>query len=598
MTRKFITDYPNLIKEWDYEKNVGINPHKVGFGSNKLFWWKCSKGHSWQARPANRTRLGRSCPYCAHQKPVVGVNDFQTLFPEISRELHPTKNGNLNPSQTMPGTHKEAWFICPKCGSEYKMRIYSRTKGMGCPVCANKRIVKGINDFQTKHPDAAKDWHPTKNGIHLPSDFSSNSSFEAWWRCPLGHEYKSKIVYKANGKQCPVCTMANKTSFPEQAILYYVKKYFPDAINGYRGIFKNAMEIDVYIPSIKVGIEYDGMAWHNTKINIERDIRKYNICKENGIYLIRVREKPYEEDIKACDLLLVLENLLDSRFLNREIYHVLLVVTSRKDPLKLFLPNKKSSFEQMMETAKLMDVDVERDRRKIQKYLTEFEDSLAKYRPDLIDEWDFEKNKPLTPFNVKFKSNERVWWKCKRCGNKWQAVIAERTGHSKTNCPICANSIGGSKHHEFVLKQKGSIVKTHPHILRKWDYDKNSLSPDDVTAGSGEKVWWKCPDCGYSWQTSVCHMASRDSGCPCCRNKVTVSGINDIATKYPNLLLDWDYNKNVGLDPHKISIAGRRAWWKCHICGHEWNSLIASRAKGTGCPKCAVERRKQNHGKK
>ena len=598
MATKNITDFPELLKEWDYDKNFGIDPRKVSFGSNKLYWWKCCKGHSWQARPANRTRLGRSCPYCTHQKAIVGVNDFQTLFPEIVKELHPIKNENLDPSHIMPGTHKEAWFICPKCGSEYKMRIYSRTKGMGCPVCANQKIVKGINDFQTKHPDAAKDWHPTKNGIHLPSDFSSHSSFEAWWRCPLGHEYKSKIVYKANGKQCPICTMANKTSFPEQAILYYVKKYFPDAINGYRGIFKNAMEIDIYIPSIKVGIEYDGMAWHNTKINIERDIRKYNNCKENGIYLIRVREKPYEEDIKACDLLLVLENLFDSRFLNREIYHVLLVATSKKDPLKLFLPNKKSSFEQMMETAKLMDVDVERDRRKIQKYLTEFEDSLAKYRPDLIDEWDFEKNKPLTPYNVKFKSNERVWWKCKRCGNEWQAVIAERTGHSKTNCPICANSIGGSKHHEFVLKQKGSIVKTHPHILRKWDYDKNSLSPDHVTAGSGEKVWWKCPDCGYSWQTSVCHMASRDSGCPCCRNKVTVSGINDIATKYPNLLLDWDYNKNVGLDPHKISIAGRRAWWKCHICGHEWNSLIASRAKGTGCPKCAVERRKQNYGKK
>ena len=88
-------------------------------------------------------------------------------------------------------------------------------------------------------------------------------------------------------------------------------------------------------------------------------------------------------------------------------------------------------------------------------------------------------------------------------------------------------------------------------------------------------------------------MASRDSGCPCCRNRVTVPCINDIVTKYPKLLLDWDYDKNVGLDPHKITIAGRRAWWKCHVCGHEWNSLIASRAKGTGCPQCAIERRKQ-----
>lgn len=595
MAKKFLSSFPNLLKEWDYEKNYGIDPEKVSFSAHKKYWWKCSNGHSWEASVANRARLGRSCPYCSHQKAIPGTNDFGTLFPKIVKELHPTKNKNLNPYQTMPGTHKQAWFICPKCGSEYKMRIYSRAKGMGCPVCANKKIVKGINDFQTKHFEEAKDWHPTKNGNHLPSDFPSNSSFEAWWKCPLGHEYKAKIVSKANGKKCPVCSMTNRTSFPEQAILYYVKKYFPDAINGYRGIFKNSMEIDVYIPSIKVGIEYDGMAWHSTKTNIERDIRKYNICKNNGIYLIRVREKKYVEDIKACDYLLVLKNLNDTKYLNREIYHVVSkVVSYLEDPLEtLFNKNKKSFWDQLIESAKLMDVDVERDRRKIQAYLTEFEDSLGKYRPDLIDEWDYEKNKPLTPFNVKIKSNEKVWWKCRRCGNEWQAVIAERTGHSKTNCPICAKSIGGLKHHQYVLKQKGSIAKTHPYLLAKWDYEKNILTPDEITAGCGKKVWWKCPDCGYNWQTFVCHMTSRNSGCPCCNNKITVPGINDIATKYPRLLLDWDYKKNACLDPHKISITGRRAWWKCHICGHEWSSLIATRAKGTGCPKCAVNRRKK-----
>ena len=596
MAKKTLADFPNLLKEWDYSRNGDLDPKGISFSAHRKVWWRCEKGHSWEALVSNRARLGRSCPYCSHQLPIVGENDLLTLYPEVVKELSPTKNRGLNPTKIMPGTHKEAWFTCPTCGNEYKMRIYHRTIGMGCPVCAHKKIIKGINDFGSMHPELAKEWHPTKNGDRTPYEFASNSDFMAWWVCPIGHEYKSKIVQRYNGKQCPICNKANKTSFPEQAILYYVKKYFPDAINGYRNIFKNSMELDIYIPSKRIGIEYDGMAWHSSKTNIERDVRKYKICKENDIYLIRVREKAYEDNIKACDALLVLKTTTNPVDLNREIYHVLSIITTSIEDL---LPTNYSyDFNKQMEKMnfqmKLMDVDIERDRREIQKYLTEFEDSLGKHRPDLIDEWDYEKNKPLTPFNVKLNSNEKVWWKCKKCGHEWKASVAERGGHDKTNCPKCANEIGGKKHHDFVLKKKGSIVETHPHILKKWDYERNILKPEEVTAGSGEKAWWKCPECGYSWQTTISHMSTRDSGCPCCANKVCVPGINDVATKYPNLLLDWDYDKNVGIDPNTITATGRKIHWKCHKCGHEWESLIASRAKGTGCPKCAIERRKGN----
>ena len=57
-----------------------------------------------------------------------------------------------------------------------------------------------------------------------------------------------------------------KTSFNEQAIYYYVRKYFNDCINRYR---EKGFEIDVYIPSLKLGIEYDGYPWHN---DTEKDI--------------------------------------------------------------------------------------------------------------------------------------------------------------------------------------------------------------------------------------------------------------------------------------------------------------------------------------
>ena len=73
--------YPNLLEEWDYNKN-DILPTQVTAGSKKIVWWKCKNGHEWQARIGHRTE-GSNCIYCAGQKPIVGVNDLKTTNPEL-----------------------------------------------------------------------------------------------------------------------------------------------------------------------------------------------------------------------------------------------------------------------------------------------------------------------------------------------------------------------------------------------------------------------------------------------------------------------------------------------------------------------------------
>ena len=50
LTGKALKDYPDLLKEWDYEQNSNINPFELPSQSNKRVWWKCSVcGHEWQA---------------------------------------------------------------------------------------------------------------------------------------------------------------------------------------------------------------------------------------------------------------------------------------------------------------------------------------------------------------------------------------------------------------------------------------------------------------------------------------------------------------------------------------------------------------------
>ena len=58
---------PTLAKEWNYEKNNGLTPMDVAPNSHKKVWWKCNKGHEWQAIIGNRHK-GNGCPICRKLK--------------------------------------------------------------------------------------------------------------------------------------------------------------------------------------------------------------------------------------------------------------------------------------------------------------------------------------------------------------------------------------------------------------------------------------------------------------------------------------------------------------------------------------------------
>lgn len=76
---------------------------------------------------------------------------FISLFekqPSLLAEWHPTKNGNLQPSDISFGSGRKIWWQCKKCGHEWQSAIYARTAGTGCPICARQRHG-GRFDFQS-----------------------------------------------------------------------------------------------------------------------------------------------------------------------------------------------------------------------------------------------------------------------------------------------------------------------------------------------------------------------------------------------------------------------------------------------------------------
>ena len=128
--------------------------------------------------------------------------------PELAKQWHPTKNGDLTPADVAVGSGRRVWWKCPDCGGEWGVRVVNRTTAnTNCPYCSNKKVLPGFNDLATTHPDLAKQWHPTKNGDFAPSDAISGSAKRVWWRCPTcGGEWRTSVALRINQDTgCPYC---------------------------------------------------------------------------------------------------------------------------------------------------------------------------------------------------------------------------------------------------------------------------------------------------------------------------------------------------------------------------------------------------------
>ncbi len=200
-----------LLEEWDDSKNGSLTPRSVSYGSKTKVWWRCKKGHKWQTAVYTRT-AGSGCPYCAGKMAWPGANDLATQRPDLAAQWHPTKNSGVTPADIPLGSHHMAWWVCDR-GHEWRASVKSRSiSGTGCPVCANRMLLPGVNDLASTHPELVRQWHPVKNGSLTPRDVVAGTRRKVWWRCDRGHEWQAAVSSRAAGTGCPVC--AGKAVIP------------------------------------------------------------------------------------------------------------------------------------------------------------------------------------------------------------------------------------------------------------------------------------------------------------------------------------------------------------------------------------------------
>jgi very-short-patch-repair endonuclease len=198
-----------LAKEWHPSKNGSLTPNDTSLNSGKIVWWKCNKGtdHEWKASIGNRAK-NRGCPCCANKK-LVKSNSLGYLNPELAKEWHPSKNGNLTPYDVINGSNKKVWWKCNKgIDHEWIASINGRIIGDGCSVCQGFTVVKS-NCLATTYPKLAKEWHPTKNGSLTPFDVMPKTNKKVWWKCNKGddHEWLTSVNHRSSrGDSCLVCS--------------------------------------------------------------------------------------------------------------------------------------------------------------------------------------------------------------------------------------------------------------------------------------------------------------------------------------------------------------------------------------------------------
>ena len=634
--------FPDFAAEWDYKNNGELTPDKVPPGSHLKVNWLCPVcGQSYSMKICNRTAPSRqkktnTCPVCLGRKIIPGFNSLKARYPKIVKLEWDYSLNSVDPDTIAPHTNKAYYWKCLNGHESYLSRVNNKVYGNGgnCPKCSHQKPSKEYS-LQTLKPELAKEWDIEANDGITPDQVPAYSNKLAWWRCSIcGYRWQAVIDNRSNGRGCPQCAKGHHSSLPEQAIFFFVKKAFPDAKSGYQ---LDGKEIDIYIPSVKIGIEYDGEAFHRTTDKLRRDIAKSEYLSSKGIELFRIREMgcpPFSSDSAS---------IINTRY------------SSDYSDLEVVLQNLIDDLCKRFDISNHVTVDISSVRKQLLTELStiDYNESFAalmaekKKKGEVIRAlWDYEKNYPLRPEMVQPFSEKVVAWICpNNPQHRWNNTVKSVSlGYGCTKCSRtyryntadwieAAKAIHGDQydysrveyvnsktpvtiicrtHGEFTqlpsehLSGKGCKYCSHqafhpleslsvkcPEIAAQWDYERNKetgFTPDTIGIDSKRRFWWHCTNGRpHSFLATIAKRVNGHMQCAVCRGK-QISPDTSLEFLFPELAKEWCPENSK--KPSEVSKGSEyRALWKCSNPNHPpYRAIVGNRTRcKSGCPLCARE---------
>ena len=206
-------------------------------------------------------------------------------------------------------------------------------------------------------------------------------------------------------------------------------------------------------------------------------------------------------------------------------------------------------------------------------------------RTDLLNRWNYDLNK-FSPKEVGCQSNKKFYFNCdKNHAHRPEFIRLAHVVNSQSNvkCRVCESFA------QWCLKNM-----PNDFIEKCWDENLNpDIDPWEIGRASHKSICLKCHN-GFDhfYFTSPHNFTNGTLECQVCNGSVVFKGFNDLFTTYSYAAYIWDFNKNSLIDPFTISCgSGKKVWWKCNVCGHEWTALVSNITKGKGCPECGKARR-------
>lgn len=477
--------YPEIAEEWS-SKNPN-RPDTILSGSPRKVWWHCPKCHQeYQATVASRTKNRSKCPFCANLR-AYEKNCLAVLRPDIAAQWHPELNLPLTPYDVVPGSEKEVYWKCSD-GHTWKSAISSRTvsRESRCPIC-HPRIVPLRHPAQLMDSTLVQIWHPTKNLPLVPNNVASQSNKKFWWQCERGHEWQSSphhLHRLSPSKRCPFCN--DRAVCTDNSLLT-----------------RNPELAQEWDSELNFPLTPDQVLYCSGK--------KYWWRRGEFVWQASVKDR-----LNKGDCIPRSQYLICNQHLRLSVTHPDLAEqwdSTKNDPLTPDQVTARSGKKVWWRCKRGHTWQSPVDKRirgdgcpYCSGHRPSKEYCLQTCYPAIAAQWHPEKNEDLTPWDVTPGSRKMVWWRCEQ-GHEWRTSVSNRSGRGH-NCPYCTDH----------SKKLASIADECPALIEEWDYERNIGSPQDYSARSNKKVWWKCIVCGHSWQTSP-DSRFCGSGCPVCARK-------------------------------------------------------------------------------
>ena len=499
-SKYWVSGYPHLVAQWDRDRNFDIEPWEVTYASGKRIWWRCPKGpdHIWGAQPANRTLQNTGCPACKN-KQVSVTNSLATLHLDVAQQWHYEKNGKLNPSAVVAGCKKRVWWKCPKGPDhDWCAAICHRSlRGNGCPFCTGQR-VSVTNCLAAVRPELARQWHGSRNASLTPRDVTAGSTKKVWWTCPKGpdHQWQAAVADRSAGKGCPACsgyqvsvTNSLATLFPGVAAQWHPRrngsKTPEDVTSGtrqcawwkcsksaghvWRSSIVNRTAQDSGCPfcsghrvssrnRLSTRAPVVAAEWHSTKNGMLRP-SEVSYASSHVVWW-RCSKHPHHEwrtsvnnrtgkEATGCPY--CSNKKVDAKKSVAALYPDVAAqwdATKNGDLTSRDVVPGSSSVRVWWKCPKGPDHEWHQNPRErclngsgcpfCRGARVSVTNSVATVAPHVAAQWHPSRNGSLTPADVTWGTDRRVWWRCpKNPKHIWQASVVNRVSRGQ-GCPACA----------------------------------------------------------------------------------------------------------------------------------------------------------------